>query len=305
MLLRGDERVRVSLAVEVMQLSGTGALLVDPKFGDSLKCVDASLNERPAGKRQLMVALAKRLREANLVLEAARLLYEARAPPPPADGSGVGALDGIAKEASASLAEMLLESIADGVVATQGGGAGGAAVAAVPEAAAAAAAAAERTAQMCNDAALFLREWERSDPHEAKAGVGAALRTLLVSHEFLAMLRAIGAGDTRTLEALGRLDFLPPNPAAVEEHRAAFRGLGVPVFALHRALPFVLEGAMRVLHAHYGALKAAADWPRLPELRERAEALMGFAGASSALGMHYGSTGDSNRKMVQMLADMA
>ena len=48
--------------------------------------------------------------------------------------------------------------------------------------------------------------------------------------------------------------------------------------------------------------KAAADWPRLPELRERAEALMGFAGASSALGMHYGSTGDSNRKMVQMLA---
>ena len=158
---------------------------------------------------------------------------------------------------------------------------------------------------MCNDAALFLREWERSDPHEAKAGVGAALRTLLVSHEFLAMLRAIGAGDTRTLEALGRLDFLPPNPAAVEEHRAAFRGLGVPVFALHRALPFVLEGAMRVLHAHYGALKAAADWPRLPELRERAEALMGFAGASSALGMHYGSTGDSNRKMVQMLADMA
>ena len=165
--------------------------------------------------------------------------------------------------------------------------------------------AAERTAQMCNDAALFLREWERSDPHEAKAGVGAALRTLLVSHEFLAMLRAIGAGDTRTLEALGRLDFLPPNPAAVEEHRAAFRGLGVPVFALHRALPFVLEGAMRVLHAHYGALKAAADWPRLPELRERAEALMGFAGASSALGMHYGSTGDSNRKMVQMLADMA
>ena len=106
-----------------------------------------------------MVALAKRLREANLVLEAARLLYEARAPPPPADGSGVGALDGIAKEASASLAEMLLESIADGVVATQGGGAGGAA-AAVPEAAAAAAAAAERTAQMCNDAALFLREWE-------------------------------------------------------------------------------------------------------------------------------------------------
>ena len=85
----------------------------------------------------------------------------------------------------------------------------------------------------------------------------------------------------------------------------AFRGLGVPVFALHRALPFVLEGAMRVLHAHYGALKAAADWPRLPELRERAEALMGFAGASSALGMHYGSTGDSNRKMVQMLADMA
>ena len=32
---------------------------------------------------------------------------------------------------------------------------------------------------------------------------------------------------------------------------------------------------------------------------------MGFAGASSALGMHYGSTGDSNRKMVQMLADMA
>ena len=128
---------------------------------------------------------------------------------------------------------MLLESIADGVVATQGGGAGGAAAAAVPEAAAAAAA--ERTAQMCNDAALFLREWERSDPHEAKAGVGAALRTLLVSHEFLAMLRAIGAGDTRTLEALGRLDFLPPNPAAVEEHRAAFRGLGVPVFALHRA----------------------------------------------------------------------
>ena len=32
MLLRGDERVRVSLAVEVMQLSGTGALLVDQKF---------------------------------------------------------------------------------------------------------------------------------------------------------------------------------------------------------------------------------------------------------------------------------
>ena len=106
-----------------MQLSGTGALLVDPKFADSLKCVDASLNARPAGKRQLMVALAKRLREANLVLEAARLLYEARAPPLPADGSGVGALDAIAKEASASLAEMLLESIADGVVATQGGGA--------------------------------------------------------------------------------------------------------------------------------------------------------------------------------------
>ena len=273
MLLRGDERVRI-LAVEVMQLGSAGALLVDPKFADSLQCVDASLNERPAGKRQLLVALAKRLREADRPRGRPSALRGA--PPPRAARASAPSMD---HEGRARASRNASRS---------------------PTASSRRRAAA-RAARRRRCRRRRRRRRRRSAPRRCvttrsscvvgrAAARGEGGRRRRAAHAVgLARVprdaRAIGAGDTRTLEALGRLDFLPTRRRSRSARRLP--RLGVPVFALPRGP--VLEEAMRVLHAHYGALKAAADWPRLPA-RERAEALMGFAGASSALGMHYGST---------------
>ena len=244
MLLRGDERVRVSLAVEVTIAAERHRRAARrPQVRRSLDsrrlAQRAPRRQAPADGRANGPAPRGQPRPRGRP----SALRGARSPPPPADGSGVRREDAIAKEASASLAEMFLRVAPTASRARGQAVTGGAAAAAVPEAAAAAAAAAAADArQMCNDAAnFFLREWERSDPHEAKAGVGAALRTLLAVR-----VPRDAPGDRRRRHAHARGARQTGLPAAQPGGgKGALRRLPRPrrpcVRAAPRA-PFVLEG---------------------------------------------------------------
>ena len=182
-----------------------------------------------------------------------------------------------------------------------------------------------RAKSLRDDAATFLSEWRRADADAAQAQ-GQSLELLLAIAELLYTTAEwrrqrdapLGgeAALTAVLDRMGSLPVLPSAPVHVDAAQASFR-LEPP--QIQRLAPPLLLAAMEVTHAKFtllrrnggaqarggmlghGGVAMGAD-AELRSLRERAEALVAFAGLSGWRGGDAMGLGQMPAAVSQQLA---